>query len=61
MHDTFLFFIMKKMFLIVFFAKITVLRQGFIACTDDFVEIIDGNLEYRFRACGTGRKIKENR
>ena len=60
MHDTFLFFIMKKK-KIVFFAKITVLRQGFIACIDDFVEIIDGNLEYRFGACGTGRKIKENR
>ena len=56
----FIIFYYEKIENFTFFVKIAVLRQGFIACIDDFVEIIGGNLQYRSRASATGRKNKEN-
>ena len=60
MHDIIIIFYYEKNENFAFVVKIAILRQGFIACIDDFVEIIGGNLQYRSRACATGRKNKEN-
>ena len=60
MHEVIIIFYYEKNENVAFVVKIAILRQGFIACIDDFVEIIGGNLQYRSRASATGRKNKEN-